>query len=61
MNWLKNLISDEDGQGMVEYGLIIGLVAVLLIGVLVLFKDDIAAIFGKVGSELDTNGLGAGA
>ena len=38
MYYLKSLVSSKKGQGMVEYGLIIGLVAVLLIGGLVLMR-----------------------
>ncbi|WP_214658645.1 Flp family type IVb pilin [Candidatus Formimonas warabiya] len=45
MNMMKQLWKQEEGQGMTEYGLIIALVAVLLIGSLVIFKDKIAAVF----------------
>ena len=34
MRDVKNFLMDEDGQGMVEYGLIIGLVALAVIGAL---------------------------
>lgn len=34
MNLLRRLIREEEGQGMVEYGLIIALVALLAIGAL---------------------------
>jgi len=39
------LFKEEDGQGMTEYALIIALVAVLLIGSVVIFKDKIKAVF----------------
>lgn len=45
MDLVKKLWTEEEGQGMTEYGLIIALVSVLLIGVLVGFKDKIAAVF----------------
>jgi pilus assembly protein Flp/PilA len=45
---LRKLWKDEEGQGMVEYGLIIGLVAVVLIGVLVAMRGGLANLFGKV-------------
>jgi pilus assembly protein Flp/PilA len=45
---LKRLLMDEEGQGMVEYGLIIGLVAVVLIGVLVAMRGGLANLFGRV-------------
>lgn len=31
MDILKNLIKDEDGQGMVEYGIIIALISIVAI------------------------------
>ena len=47
---------DESGQGLVEYGLIIALVALAVIGALVIFKDKIAALFGRAGTALDAVG-----
>lgn len=44
MKYLKN----EEGQGMVEYALIIALVAVLLIGGLQLLQVDIAGVFTAI-------------
>ncbi|MBO8169455.1 MAG: Flp family type IVb pilin [Thermoanaerobacteraceae bacterium] len=52
--WLKNFYRDEQGQGMTEYGLIIAVVAVLLIGSLVALKDTIAGMFSNVQTELNT-------
>ena len=52
MEALKTLVRDEEGQGMVEYGLIIALVAVGLIVALTAMKDQIAAVFTKIGAAL---------
>jgi len=49
---IKNFIEDENGQGMVEYGLIIALVAVVLIGALTLLSGNITGIFGAAGNAL---------
>lgn len=48
MEGLRNLWKEETGQGMTEYGLIIGVVSVLLITVLVAFKDKLVIIFEKI-------------
>ena len=44
----------EQGQGLVEYALILVLVAVVVIAILVLLGPQIANMFSKV-----TNGLGS--
>lgn len=47
MEFLKKLWSDEEGQGMIEYGLIIALVSIAVIAVLVLFGPQLVIIFNK--------------
>ena len=49
MNWLK----DEDGQGMVEYALIIGLIAIVVIAALALLGPNIKQKFEQINNELD--------
>ncbi|MDY6017465.1 MAG: Flp family type IVb pilin [Oscillospiraceae bacterium] len=49
MNWLK----DEDGQGMVEYALIIGLIAIVVIAALALLGPKIKQKFEQINNELD--------
>ncbi|MGE5593767.1 MAG: Flp family type IVb pilin [Betaproteobacteria bacterium] len=50
---LKRLFYEEDGQGMVEYGLIIALVAVVLIGALVALRGGLSNIFQKATDTLN--------
>jgi len=45
-------VSEESGQGLVEYGLIIALVAVALIVVLGNLGDGLGGIFDKVTGKL---------
>lgn len=54
MNWLAN---EEDGQGMVEYGLILALVAVAAIAVLGPLGKQIKAVFKSASDELAANGV----
>lgn len=51
--WNK-FLSEESGQGMVEYGLIIALIAVVLIVTLSAMSDSLKGIFTKVKEQLDT-------
>jgi len=53
---LKRFFKDEEGQGMVEYGLIIALVAVVLIASLSLMNKGLSGTFESI-----TDSLGGGA
>ena len=55
---LRNWLKDEEGQGMVEYGLIIGLIAVVVIVALVALGPKVRDMFNKVYTELDKAGAG---
>lgn len=52
MEFLRKLWSEEEGQGMVEYALIIALVAVLLIAALGTLQGGIDNVFTKIGERL---------
>ncbi len=54
MHLWNYFISEESGQGMVEYGLIIALIAVVLIVVLGELGGGLNRIFGKVRDQLNT-------
>ena len=51
MKWFAN---EEEGQGMVEYALILALIAVACIGVLSALRGGIEGIFNKANTELGT-------
>lgn len=53
---LRNLVWDEEGQGMVEYSLIIALIAIALItlGVFSGFTGAIGNVFTKATGEMNT-------
>ncbi|MBF8983817.1 Flp family type IVb pilin [Lutibacter sp. B2] len=50
---LKGLISEEQGQGMTEYGLILGVIAVAVIGIIALFGPRITAMFNDTLDSID--------
>jgi pilus assembly protein Flp/PilA len=42
---IKNLLVEEQGQGMTEYGLVLGLIAVAVVTTLVALRTEIMNIF----------------
>ena len=56
---LRNWFKDEEGQGMVEYGLIIGLIAIVVIVALVALGPKIRDMFDQVNDSIDDIGEGA--
>ncbi len=51
LNKLKALVKEEKGQGMTEYGLVLGIIAIAVVTVLGLLRTEIIAMFNEV---LDT-------
>lgn len=51
-NRITKVLKDRKGQGMVEYALIIGLVAIVVIAVLILLGPAIAAKFQTIVDNL---------
>ncbi|MHB1125755.1 MAG: Flp family type IVb pilin [Bacillota bacterium] len=49
----KKLWKEEAGQGMTEYGLILGIIAIAVIAVLTLMKDQLVAVFTNITGELE--------
>jgi len=52
METLRRLVSDESGQTMVEYGLLIALISIAVIAVLVALGPRIASFFQSVDDRL---------
>ena len=51
---LRRLVKDETGATAIEYGLIAGLISVVIIAALTLVGTELNATFGKIGSELSS-------
>ena len=51
---LTRMLSDEAGQGLTEYALIIALVAVALVAILVIFRNAIGGVF-NAGAQVLNN------
>lgn len=52
MQLLKTFWTDESGQGLTEYAVVIGLVSVALLLVLIAFRDEIARVFNDARGQL---------
>ena len=52
MRKMLDFLKDENGQGMVEYGLIIALIAIVVIAALTILGPKIADMFNNVNSQL---------
>lgn len=50
--WAERLWKEEDGQGMVEYGLILALISVVVVGVLATIGTNLLARFETVRDNL---------
>ena len=53
---LRNLVTDEEGQGMVEYALILALISIAAITVILLIGPKIQQVFTAVNTALPGNG-----
>lgn len=51
---LRKLVEREEGQGMVEYAMIIGLIAVGLVLAMGLMGDSLEALFGRITATLNS-------
>jgi len=58
-NRFISLVKKEEGQGMVEYALLVGLIAVVVIAVLVLLGPAIAAKFQQIIDAIKGTGIAA--
>jgi pilus assembly protein Flp/PilA len=52
---LRSFFAKEEGQGLVEYALILALIAIVVIGVLQVIGSRASATFNKIGNQLPAN------
>lgn len=48
MNKFKGLLVEEQGQGMTEYGLVLGIIAVAVVGALATLRGEIIEMYNNV-------------
>jgi pilus assembly protein Flp/PilA len=49
---VQTFIRSEDGQGLVEYALIIAVIAIAVIVAMIFLRDQISNIFSNIGNNL---------
>lgn len=54
MKQFVQMMKDEDGQGMVEYGLILGLIAIVVVVALAALGPKVKGMFDSANSALTT-------
>jgi len=50
--WIKRHVRREEGQGLVEYALILALIAILVIVALKLLQNNISTLLNNVGNAI---------
>jgi len=53
MNQIKNFLRNEEGASAVEYGLIVGLIAVVIVSVLINSGQSLNTLFTNISGALD--------
>jgi pilus assembly protein Flp/PilA len=54
INEVKRFVRDEDGVAAIEYGLLAGLIAVMIIAGATLAGTSLSTLFNNVGKQLKT-------
>jgi pilus assembly protein Flp/PilA len=55
MSFLKNLFVEEDGQDMVEYGIVIALVVIAAAAAMTTFGTQISTSFGTLTGQVSAD------
>lgn len=56
---MGGLVADDSGQDLAEYALLIGLIAIVVIGAVSAFGGDLAAFFDNIVATLPFGGAGS--
>ena len=49
---LATLIREEEGQGLVEYALIIAIIAIAVIVAMIFMRDQLVNLYSRIGNNL---------
>jgi pilus assembly protein Flp/PilA len=51
---LRSFFAKEEGQGLVEYALILVLIAIVVIGILTFLGGQVSTVFSEISSGMET-------
>jgi len=57
VSWVKKFVREEEGPTMVEYGLMVALVAIVAIAGATVLGVEVNAIFDRIGGILNTQAV----
>jgi pilus assembly protein Flp/PilA len=49
---VKRLMTEEEGQGMTEYALVLGVIAIGAIALISAFRTQVESLWGKITTEI---------
>ena len=52
MNTLTSLVRDENGAAMVEYAILLGLIAIVSIGIITTLGTNVSAVFNQINTSI---------
>jgi pilus assembly protein Flp/PilA len=52
-NNMKSLIDEEEGQGMTEYGLALGVITIAVVGIIAVMRSNIVTLFNKRSNDIN--------
>ena len=55
MRFFKQFMNEEQGQDMVEYGLVVALIAMVVIAGITTFGSNLSTGFGSMNGKVSTN------
>lgn len=58
--WIQQFLNDEEGAGAIEYGLIVGLIAAIIVAAFAIFGGSLDGVFTAISGELESAADGVG-
>lgn len=53
-NLIDRFVNEDEGQDLIEYAMVGGLVALAVVGAVTLFQQELSALYGRIRTRLTT-------